>query len=48
MITSIVQNFEISPAPGKKKPNHDCRTNVVGGLISRPEDYEILIRSRPG
>ncbi len=48
LITSILQNFEISPAPGKKKPNHDCRGNFVGGLISRPEDYEILICSRSG
>ena len=48
IITSIVQNFEVSQAPGKTKPNHDCRRNFTGGLITRPEDYEILIHSRQG
>ncbi len=46
IITSIVQNFELSPAPGKPKPNHDCRRKFVRGMFTMPEDYEILIRSR--
>ncbi len=46
IITSIVQNFNLSPAPGKAKPNHDCRKNFIGGLLAMPEDYEILIHSR--
>ena len=46
IITSIVQNFDLSPAPGKNKPNHDCRRNFVGGMFTMPEDYEILISER--
>ncbi len=48
IITSIIQNFDLSLAPGKNKPNHDCRRNFVGGLFSMPEEYEILIHSRSG